>query len=140
MRKFMAILAIFGLFTSLAARDEVLYFDINDVLNSEQAKKLLNPNIKFIFGANSVKSDIIVKGLQSNKKTNAFAKSDKQACERAFLSALISFSERAVKEGGTRVVNLTGYYKKQAFNSESQFQCGAGAIMAGVTLVGDIAK
>lgn len=139
MRKFMAFLAICGLCASLSARDDVQYYDIQEALSSAKAQKLLDPNIKLSFGSGTT-NGIIVKGLQSNKKTNAFAKKDKDACTHAFLSALISFQQRAIKEGGTRVVNLTGYYKKQPFDSKTQFQCGAGAIMAGVTLRGDIAK
>ena len=83
---------------------------------------------------------MIVRDLTSNKKTNGFNKSDEEACQIALLSALKSFQERAVKEGGTKVVNLTGYYKKQPFNSKTQFQCGSGSLMSGVTLRGDIAK
>jgi hypothetical protein len=37
-------------------------------------------------------------------------------------------------------VNITGYYKKQPFSSQTEFQCGAGATMAGVTLKGTVVK
>lgn len=131
------VLAVFSL--NLNARDEVLYFSIDEALNSPKAQEILDKNIKLSFGSGT-KANFIKQGLTSNKKTNAFNKSDKEACEWAFLSAIKSFQERAVKEGGKRVVNLTGYYKKQPFNSKTQFQCGAGALMAGVTLKGDIAK
>jgi len=78
--------------------------------------------------------------FQSNKKTNAVGKSDKQACEWAFLSALLSFHQRALSEGGNAVVNIKGYYKKQPFSSQTEFQCGAGATMAGVTIKGTVVK
>lgn len=139
MKKFTLFAALAVLCVSLNARDDVLVFELADVLNSPKAKEVLNPNIKLSFGSGVTKG-IIAKGIQSNKKTNAFNKSNKEACEWALLSALKSFQERAVKEGGTRVVNLIGYYKKQTFVSKTQFQCGAGALMAGVTLRGDIAK
>ena len=138
MRKILT-LAVSAIFCStLSARDDVLYFSL-DFLNSPKAKEVLNPNIKLSFGSGT-KGGIIKSGLMANKKTNAFNKSDKEACQWAFLSAIKTFQERAVQEGGAKVVNLTGYYKKQPFDSKTQFQCGAGALMAGVTLKGDIAK
>ena len=139
MRKILAAIAVLALGVSLSARDDVLYFSVADVLNSPKAKEVLNPNVKISFGSGT-KGDFLQKGLMSNKKTNAVNKSDQEACEWALLSALKTFQERAVREGGTKVVNLTGYYKKQPFDSKTQFQCGAGSIMAGVTLKGDIAK
>ncbi|QKG29153.1 excinuclease ABC subunit A [Campylobacter sp. RM16187] len=139
MNKFFTAIAILALGVGLSARDEVLYFSIDNLLTSPKAIRVLNPNIKFSFGSGS-KGQILQKGLMANKKTNAFNKSDQEACEWAFLSALKTFQERAVREGGTKVINITGYYKKQPFDSKTQFQCGAGALMAGVTLRGDIAK
>ncbi|WP_170020448.1 excinuclease ABC subunit A [Campylobacter sp. RM16190] len=139
MNKFFTAIAVLALGVSLSARDEVLYFSIDNLLTSPKAIKVLNPNIKLSFGSGS-KGQILQKDLMSNKKTNAFNKSDQEACEWAFLSALKTFQERAVREGGTKVINITGYYKKQPFDSKTQFQCGAGALMAGVTLRGDIAK
>ena len=74
----------------------------------------------------------------SNKKTNAFGKSDKEACEWVFLSAMLSFQDRIAKEGGNAVVNIRSYYKKNEIRSSTEFECGAGAIMAGVTFLGDV--
>lgn len=139
MNKFFVAVAVLATGLSLSARDEVLYFSIDELLKSPKAAEALNPNISISFGSGT-KGNILQKGLMSNKKTNAFNKSDKEACEWALLSALKTFQERAVKEGGTKVINLTGFYKKQPFDSKTQFQCGAGALMAGVTLKGDIAK
>ncbi|MFC2491052.1 MAG: excinuclease ABC subunit A [Campylobacter curvus] len=138
MRKILT-LAVSAIFCStLSARDDVLYFSL-DFLNSPKAKEVLDPNVKLSFGSGG-KGKILKQGLTANKKTNAFNKSDQEACEWAMLSALRTFQDRAIKEGGSKVINLTGYYKKQPFDSKTQFQCGAGALMAGVTLKGDIAK
>ena len=139
MKKLLVLAGVCALALNLSARDDVHHFSIEEALSSPKAKGVLDPNIKLSFGSGT-KGDIIKSGLTANKKTNAFNKSDKEACEWAFLSAVKTFQERAVQEGGSRVVNLTGYYKKQPFDSKTQFQCGAGALMAGVTLKGDIAK
>ena len=139
MKKLLVLAGVCALALNLSARDDVHHFSIEEALSSPKAKGVLDPNIKLSLGSGTNGGNI-KSGLTANKKTNAFNKSDKEACEWAFLSAVKTFQERAVKEGGTRVVNLTGYYKKQPFDSKTQFQCGAGALMAGVTLKGDIAK
>ena len=138
MKKLISLVAILAFATSLNARDDVKYHSL-DFLNGPKAKNFLLPNVSFSFGTGYT-GQIIIKDLTSNKKTNGFNKSDEEACQIALLSALKTFQERALKEGGTKVVNLTGYYKKQPFNSKTQFQCGSGALMSGVTLKGDIAK
>ena len=138
MKKIVSLVAILAFATSLNARDDVKYHSL-DFLNGPKAKNFLLPNVSINFGT-GYSGQVIVKDLTSNKKTNGFNKSDEEACQIALLSALKTFQERALKEGGTKVVNLTGYYKKQQFNSKTQFQCGSGALMSGVTLKGDIAK
>ena len=138
MKRLVSLVAVLAFVSSLSARDDVKYHSL-DFLNGPKAKEFLLPNVSISFGTGYT-GKVIVKDLTSNKKTNGFNKSDEEACQIALLSALKSFQERAVKEGGTKVVNLTGYYKKQPFNSKTQFQCGSGSLMSGVTLRGDIAK
>jgi hypothetical protein len=137
-------LALVGalLMVSAAAvgRDDVGTYPLADAFgNPEYAQRL--EGVKFFFGKQAHPPIARSFGeYQSNKKTNAFNKSDKEACEWAFLSALLSFHERALSEGGDAVVDIQGYYKKQPFSSETHFQCGAGATMAGVTLKGTVVK
>lgn len=138
MKKIVGFVIALSFCVSLNARDEFVNFSL-DFLKSQKAQEVLDPSIKISFGSGT-KASIIKKGLVSNKKTNAVGKSDQEACEWALLSALKSFQDRARKEGGTKVVNLVSYYKKNVFDSKSKFQCGAGNIMAGVALKGDIAK
>ena len=65
---------------------------------------------------------------------------DQEACEWAFLSAIKALQERAQKDGMNAVVNITSNYKHQSFASKTEFECGAGNIMAGVALKADIVK
>ena len=122
------------------ARDDVGTYPLADVLgNPEYAQRL--EGVKFFFGKQPHPAVARSFGeYQSNKKTNAFNKSDKEACEWAFLSALLSFHQRALAEGGDAVVDIRGYYKKIPFSSATHYQCGAGATMAGVTLKGTVVK
>ncbi|KTG21872.1 excinuclease ABC subunit A [Pseudoalteromonas sp. XI10] len=76
----------------------------------------------------------------TNKKTNAFNKTDREACEWLMLSALKALQERAVREGMNAVVNIQSYYKKREFVSQTEYQCGAGTFVAGVALKGTLVK
>ena len=141
-RTALAALALVGVLAAAPsfARDDVQTYPIADVLNNpEYASRLAG--VKFFFGDQAHPAvERQIGTYTSNKKTNAFNKSDKEACEWAFLSALLSFHQRPTSTGGNAVVNLTGFYKKQPFNSTTEFQCGAGATVAGVTYKGTVVK
>ena len=127
--------------TQAASRDDRLHFSINKALATGTAKQKLNAGIRFYFGGQ--KHSRVAKNFGefgSNKKTNAFNKSSRQACERAFLSALISLQQRALREGGNAVINIRSNYKNIVFKSSTRFECGAGTIMAGVALKGKVVK
>ncbi|POB08294.1 excinuclease, partial [Vibrio vulnificus] len=76
----------------------------------------------------------------TNKKTNAFNKTDEEACNWVFLSAMIVLKERAIKEGGNAVVDIKSNYKNNLTSSVDTFQCGAGTMVAGVALTGKVVK
>ena len=59
---------------------------------------------------------------------------------RAFMSAMLSLQQRARTEGGNAVIGITKCYKKIVTESETQYMCGAGAIMAGVAFRGEVVK
>ena len=53
---------------------------------------------------------------------------------------MLSLRERALQLGGDAVVNVTSNYRNTAFTSETEYMCGAGNVLAGVTLKGDVVK
>lgn len=123
------------------ARDERLRFTIEDAMNSADAKEKLDGSIKFYWGKQ--KHPAAVKHLgefTSNKKTNFFGKSDQEGCERAWLSAMISLQQRAHKEGGNAVVGIKSVYKRKELVSATEYECGAGSMMGGVALRGEVVK
>ncbi|NIY93096.1 excinuclease [Vibrio diazotrophicus] len=142
--KKLAILTMFSLAffsTSSFARDDIGAYSIENALNLEAAKAKLGTDIKFYFGEQ--KHPKIIKEFgefKTNKKTNAFNKTDEEACDWVFLSAMIALKERAVKEGGNAVVDIKSNYKSNLTSSESTFQCGAGTMIAGVALTGKVVK
>lgn len=128
------------LLAACAPKNEAQFYSIQDALNSPQAKEVLDPSIKLYFGKPAPGNNVLVKGAVTNPKTNALNKSDAEACQWAFLSAVKKFQERAKKEGGTKVGNLVSYYKKKEFSSTTQYECHAGRSIAGVALKGDVVK
>lgn len=128
-----------GLPASVLARDDKMMYSIESAMSTAAAKQKLDRGFTYKFGDQPHGKIVSNHGeFMSNKKTNAFGKSDKEACEWVFLSAMLSFQDRIAKEGGNAVVNIRSYYKKNEIRSSTEFECGAGAIMAGVTFLGDV--
>ncbi len=128
-------------FSTGHARDELVRFSIEEAMAIPDAEAKLGAGIRFFFG-DQEHPDVErqIGTYTSNKKTNAFGKSDRKACNRAFLSAMISLQERAIAEGGNAVVNIRSYYKSNEYTSPTEFECGAGGVVAGVALRGDVVK
>lgn len=123
------------------ARDDRGMWSIDDALTTEDAKQKLDKNIRFYFGDQEHPKVIKKFGeYMSNKKTNAFNKTDERACQWNFLSAMISFQERVQRMGGNAVVNLRSYYKKNTISSVTEFECGSGTFVSGVTFLGDVVE
>lgn len=122
-----------------SARDTTHYLSIQEALNSPEAKQVLNPNIKLYFGQ-PAPGQVIKKGAVTNPKTNALNKTDEEACQWVFLSAVKRFQEQAVAKGATKVGNLVSYYKKKEYSSTTKYECHAGRTIAGVALKGDFVK
>jgi len=122
------------------AKDDRLKFSIDNLLKSDKAKSALY-DVPLYFADQPYPEPLRTQsGITTSKKTNAFNKSDQEACEWAFLSAIKALQERAQKGGMNAVVNITSNYKHQNFSSKTEFECGSGKIIAGVALKADIVK
>lgn len=123
------------------SRDTKHMLSIQDALASPNFMAKLDPTIKLYFGNKSHSKVIKSYGeFSTNKKTNAFNKSDEEACKWVLLSALLTLQERAKKEGGNAIINIASYYKKDKFSSKTKYECHAGAFLAGVALTGKVVK
>ena len=127
--------------TSVYARDDQKMYLLEDAINTQAAKDKLDPSIKLYFGSQKHPDIASERGeWKTNKKTNGFNKSDKEACEWVFLSAVLELQERAQKEGGNAVIGIKSNYKNIERSSESEYMCGSGALMSGVALKGTVVK
>ena len=121
------------------ARNSVLHLDFQSVVDAAIADGQLDGTVKFYLKGKGGAVKKTFPEAVSNKKTNAFNKTDEEACAWALRSVLISFQENAKKHGANAVVNLVSYYKKNEYKSATQYECHAGAMVAGVAMKGNAA-
>ncbi len=124
-----------------AARDEHKMFPLKEALESPTAQEKLSKSIKLYFAGQP--HPVVIKELgnwPTNKKTNAFGKSDAEACNWVFLSAMLSLQERAQKEGGNAVIDIKSNYRNNETASDTEYMCGVGAFVAGAAFKGSVVK
>ena len=107
----------------------------------KSTKDRIDPEIRVYFGKQ--KPPAVEKKMgefTANRKTNATNKTDKEACEISFVSAVVSLQQRARKEGGDAVINVHSVYRNENRESNTEYLCGAGTFVSGVALRGTVVK
>lgn len=136
---FIAALLIFSLSTQ--ARDDKEMYDAKSVIERGISEGIFDNSVSFYFGTSPHPKAIKTLGsVRSNKKTNAFNKTDKEACDWAFLSVIKAMHAQAKKVGADSIINIRSNYRNIQVIDNSRFQCGAGAFIAGTALIGDMIK
>jgi uncharacterized protein YbjQ (UPF0145 family) len=137
----LSLLFVLMLTCPVDARNTKHLLPIAVALAAKDAQEKLDGSIKFYFGNQETPKILSKLGSDvSNRKTNAFGKSDETACNWAFLSAMIALEKRAQQLGANAVVNIVSYYDRNVMSSATEFECHAGAVIAGVVLKGDFVK
>ena len=118
------------------AKEKIHQFSIADFMaNPEHAQKL--SGVSFFFGDQAHPKIAREFGDDyTNPKTNAFAKNDAVACDWVMLSAMLALQRRAQQLGANAVINIRSNYKHKLVSSSTEYTCGAGAFVAGVSLIG----
>ena len=143
MRRFalIAATALLALASTAQARETRVEQSLHELVNSAEARNVgIDGSVKFYLAGEKVS---VVERLGedvTNKKTNAANKSDEEACRWVALSALRALQDGAKSRGANAVVDIVSYYKKNEFKSTTNYECYAGAILAGVALKGTYAK
>lgn len=124
------------------ARDTMLLLPFDKVVQQMTQEGKLDGSVKFYLAGIPPrgKVSVVSPNAVTNKKTNAFNKSDTEACEWALQSAILQLNEAAKGAGANAVTNITSYYKKIERKDSVNYECHAGAVIAGVALKGDLAK
>ncbi len=124
------------------ARDTAVYLPFDKAVAEATRAGKIDGSVKFYLAGNTPTGNVTVlsAGAVTNKKTNAFNKSDEVACEWVAQSAIISLHQAAKNAGANAVTNIVSFYKKNERKDAKTYECHAGALMAGVALKGDLAK
>lgn len=116
-------------------------YSIQDTLSLLYAKASLGDNVKLYFGNQPHKKVVKDFGIvRTMKRTNGVGKSDMEACQRSFVSGLVALQHEATKRGGNAVINIKTIWKNQVSESADTFECGAGTLMAGMTVTGTVVQ
>jgi uncharacterized protein YbjQ (UPF0145 family) len=121
------------------AADRKVMQSFQEAIQNATAAGKLDGSVKFYLAGTGPKGKVLESNVVTNRKTNAFGKSDGEACDWAAQSALIALQDAAKTAGANAVVNIVSYYKKVENKDPANYECHAGAVIAGVALRGDLA-
>lgn len=124
----------------VAARDTKMMVSIDNAMLANDAKARLGDGVKFYFGKTPGNVGKRIGVGQTSKKTNSFGKSPEEACNWAFLSAMLALKADAESKGANAVVNIQSNYANVPFSSTSEFECHDGKMITGVALKGEYVR
>lgn len=122
------------------AADRTVFLPLQPAIDAALAAGKIDGSVKFYLAGTGPKGRILEAGVVTNRKTNAFAKKDAEACEWVAQSAVIALHEAAKKANANAVTNIVSYYRKNEYTSKTDYECHAGAMVAGVALRGDLTQ
>ncbi|MCB1582398.1 MAG: hypothetical protein R3E90_10860 [Marinicella sp.] len=135
----MGLICLVAFSNSAIARNDLLTYQFSAAVEYGYQEGILDPSIKYYLAGQDHEKVKQSHGVfKSNKKTNSVGKDDKKACDWVLLSTLKSFQERAKSLGANAVINIKSNYKNREFVSNEVYQCGAGNILTGVALKGEV--
>lgn len=140
MKKIIFLLFITCISIPALARDTKHLFEVQEALAANDAKERLGNEVKFYFGdqPHPAIERVVSQDIVANRKTNAFGKSDLNACQWVFLSAMLALRDAALQRGANAVVNIESFYDKNPVSDQERYECHAGNVVAGVALKGDL--
>ncbi|MCS3506504.1 excinuclease [Achromobacter sp. JUb104] len=122
------------------AADRTVFLPLQPAIDAALAAGKIDGSVKFYLAGTGPKGQVLEAGVVTNRKTNAFAKKDADACLWVAQSAVIALHEAAKKANANAVTNIVSYYRKNEYSSKTDYECHAGAVVAGVALRGNLAR
>jgi len=124
------------------ARDTTHYLPFGSVVAEATQAGRLDGSVKFYLAGKQPAGQVNVLNplITTSQKTNAFNKSDEAACSWALQSALIRLQNAAKAAGANAVVEIASNYQNHEYKDSQNYECHAGALMAGVALKGKLAS
>jgi len=122
------------------AADRTVYLPLEEAVAAAKAAGKIDGSVRFYLAGSGPKGQILQRDSVTNKKTNAFGKSDAVACQYVAQSAIIALHNAAKQAGANAVTNIVSFYKRNEYKDATNYECHAGAVIAGVALKGDLTK
>jgi len=127
--------------TPALAADRTVYLPLEEAVAAAKAAGKIDGSVKFyLAGTKQPQGQVLRRDVVTNKKTNAFKKSDAIACQHVGQSVVIALHQAAKKAGADAVTNIVSFYKRNEYKDTTNYECHAGAVIAGVALKGDLTK
>lgn len=132
-----AILLCGAFIPSAHAKSEVQLHAIDDVIQSEDFQSRLG-DFRFTFGSDILGSSVGTFNVK--RTTNGVLKTDKDACEWAFISALLELKRLAQEKDGIAVEAIQSTITGTQYISSTHYQCLTGHTNSRVYLQGTTVK
>jgi hypothetical protein len=120
------------------ARDTVLNLSAAAASSTEAADKQLTRIAFFLKGQGHRPVKHELGEWSVHGRVQAVLRTDEQACEAAFISALAALQKRAEQEGGNAIVRIESITRREETSSATDYRCVVGATVAHVGLRGDV--
>ena len=121
------------------AEDQVLKFPVAHALKSKLAKEKMLDDVRvYMMGQGHPGASRTMREYQSNKRSTGW--NDQEACDKAFISAIIALQQRADKERGNGVVEIYSITNNKKTRSAETYSCLRGRSMANVILRGTVVR
>jgi hypothetical protein len=118
-----------------AMADEITEFSIDDVMTSVRATETLKDDMPFYYGNQDYSTPVkVLSEATTQQKINGFLKSDRNACELAFLAAMKELKAITIAKGGIHS-NLDG---DSVERKSGTYACISKTTVAQVSLAGTI--
>lgn len=133
--------ALFFQVNSVVAADTLLNFSIKEALGDPKISNALYEQVGLFWGdQNHPAVTTNLGNFNASRRANKVGKSQEEACRWALASSLKALQERALKEGGNAVINITSNIKNKNYSSTEDYQCLAGGMMVNVVFKGDVVR
>jgi hypothetical protein len=140
--RWLLVLSMCSVVSVAAARNDRVVFPIQDALaRNGSFKDNLGEDVALYFGDRETPKVLKSFAIWTyTRKTSRLTSDDKDACEVAFISAAYALQERARQDGANAVINIRSVYNNAETNSEKEYVCGSGNVVASVILRGTLVQ
>jgi len=140
MRRLVWVLSVLAIASPSAARQTNHVMPVQEAVQSDLGRERLS-DVPFYFAGQEhppVVEEVSV--ARSNRSTRGLFRSDEEACQVAFLSALIQLQARARQERADAIVDIISVTKNRHLTSATEYRCIAGATVVHVGLEGRLVR